>query len=66
MKHYINDTTAAITTAISTSAAVIHFTKTWGPVLSFAVGIVSFCTGILAAIYYTQKVTRRNDGKQID
>jgi hypothetical protein len=57
MKHdFANDTTAAIAATISTSTAVIHFTQTWGPVLSFCVGIVSFFTGVLAAAYYIKKL----------
>ncbi len=32
MKHFDNDTTAAIATAISGSSAVLHFANTWQPV----------------------------------
>ena len=61
MKHdFANDTTAAIAATISTSTAVIHFTQTWGPVLSFCVGCVSLFTGILAAVYYLKKVKHIN------
>jgi len=31
MKHFDNDTTAAIATAISGSSAVLHFVNTWQP-----------------------------------
>jgi hypothetical protein len=56
-----NDTTAAIAATISTSSAVIHFTQTWGPVLSFCVGLLSVFTGTLAGVYYLKKI-RQHDG----
>lgn len=55
-----NDTAAAIATTISTSTAVIHFTQTWGPVLSFCVGLLSVFTGVLAAVYYIKKLKHIN------
>jgi hypothetical protein len=58
--HFANDTTAAIAATISTSAAIIHFTQTWGPVLSFCVGCLSIFTGTLAAAYYIKKL--KQDG----
>jgi hypothetical protein len=58
-----NDTTAAIAATISTSSAVIHFTQTWGPVLSFCVGLLSVFTGTLAAVYYLKKI-RQHDGSE--
>lgn len=61
MKYHDNDTTAAIATAISGSAAIIHFTQKWGPVLSFCVGVISLITGILAAIYYVKKIRNGKD-----
>jgi hypothetical protein len=61
MKHdFANDTTAAIAATISTSSAVIHFTQTWGPVLSFCVGLLSVFTGILAAAYYIKRLRHIN------
>jgi hypothetical protein len=62
MKNFHNDTTAAIATAISTSSAVITFTQTWQPVLTFSVGIIGVVSGILAVIYYHKKI-KRIDGK---
>lgn len=64
MKHDIaNDTTAAIAATISTSTAIIHFTQTWGPVLSFCVGLLSIFTGALAAVYYLKKIKQHNGGE---
>jgi hypothetical protein len=56
MRHFENDTTAAIATAISGSSAVIHFTQTWQPVLSFAVGIIGVISGLFAIRYYSKKI----------
>jgi hypothetical protein len=56
MKHFENDTTAAIATAISGSSAVIHFTQTWQPVLSFAVGVIGVISGLFAIRYYSKKI----------
>jgi len=58
-----NDTTAAIAATISTSSAVIHFTQTWSPVLSFCVGLLSVFTGTLAAVYYIKKI-KQHDGSK--
>jgi hypothetical protein len=60
---FANDTTAAIAATISTSSAVIHFTQTWGPVLSFCVGLLSIFTGVLAAVYYLKKI-KQHDGSE--
>ena len=61
MKHdFANDTTAAIAATISTSSAIIHFTQTWGSVLSFCVGLLSVFTGILAAAYYLKRLKHIN------
>lgn len=57
---FANDTTAAIATTISTSTAIIHFTQTWGSVLSFCVGLLSVFTGVLAAAYYIKKLKHLN------
>jgi hypothetical protein len=56
MRHFQNDTTAAIATAISGSSAVIHFTQTWQPVLSFVVGVVGVISGLFAIRYYSKKI----------
>lgn len=63
MKHFENDTTAAIATAISGSSAVIHFTQTWQPVLSFAVGVIGVISGLFAIRYYSKKIDQI-DGKE--
>lgn len=61
MKH-LNDTTAAIATAISGSSAVITFTQTYQPVLTFVVGIVGMISGLFAIAYYSKKINQL-DGK---
>jgi hypothetical protein len=58
MKHFNNDTTAAIATAISGSSTVIHFTQTWQPVASFALAFVGIISGLLAIIYWAKKINR--------
>ena len=62
MKHLNNDTTAAIATAISGSSAIITFTQTYQPVLTFVVGIVGLISGLLAVVYYSKKI-KQIDGK---
>jgi hypothetical protein len=62
MRHFDNDTTAAIATAISGSSAVIHFTQTWQPVLSFGVGLIGIISGLFAIRYYSKKIDKL-DGK---
>lgn len=62
MKHFDNDTTAAIATAISGSSAVVHFTQTYQPVASFALALVGIISGLLAIIYWAKKIDRI-DGK---
>ena len=57
MKHFNNDTSAAIATAISGSSAVIQFTQTWQPVLSFGVGVVGLVSGLFAIRYYAKKTS---------
>jgi multisubunit Na+/H+ antiporter MnhB subunit len=56
MRHFDNDTTAAIATAISTSSAVITFTQTYQPIVTFCVGILGIISGILAIVYYQKKI----------
>ena len=58
MKHFDNDTTAGIATAISGSSAIIHFTQTWQPVLSFAVGLIGVISGLFAIRYYAKKIDK--------
>lgn len=60
MKNFNNDTTAAIATAISGSSAVIQFTQTWQPVLSFGVGVVGIISGLFAIRYYSKKIDSLN------
>lgn len=62
MKQFDNDTTAAIATAISTSSAVITFTQTYQPIVTFGVGILGIISGILAIVYYNKKI-KSIDGK---
>jgi hypothetical protein len=58
MNKFNNDTTAAIATAISGSSAIITFTQTYQPVLTFVVGIVGLISGVLAVIYYSKKINK--------
>jgi CHASE2 domain-containing sensor protein len=60
VKHFENDTTAAIATAISGSSAVIHFAQTWQPVVSLCVGVVGIISGIFAIRYYSKKINSIN------
>jgi hypothetical protein len=62
MRHFENDTMAAIATAISGSSAVIQFTQTWQPVLSFGVGVIGIISGLFAIRYYSKKIDKL-DGK---
>ena len=61
MKNF-NDTTAAIATAISGSSAVITFTQTYQPLLTFVVGIVGLISGLFAIVYWMKKI-KHLDGK---
>jgi hypothetical protein len=63
MRHFENDTTAAIATAFMGSSAVIHFTQTWQPVLSFVAGLVCIMSGLFASRYYHSK-TNNGKGKE--
>jgi|DEB19_MinimDraft_3_1074340.scaffolds.fasta_scaffold00858_24 hypothetical protein len=58
MNKFNNDTTAAIATAISGSSAIITFTQTYQPILTFVVGIVGLISGLLAVVYYSKKINR--------
>ncbi len=66
MRHFENDTTAAIATAISGSSAVIHFTQTGQPVASFALALVGIISGLFAIRYYSKKIDSLGDGKSED
>lgn len=66
MKHFENDTTAAIATAISGSSAVIHFTQTWQPVASFALALVGIISGLFAIRYYSKQIQKVDNGKGKD
>jgi hypothetical protein len=54
----LNDTTAAIATAITGSSAVITFAQIYQPLVTFGVGILGIISGILAVIYWTKKINR--------
>lgn len=58
MRHFENDTTAAIATAISGSSALIHFAQTWQPVVSLCVGLVGIVSGLFAIRYYHGKTNK--------
>ena len=58
MNKFNNDTTAAIATAISGSSAIITFTQTYQPILTFVVGIVGLISGLLAVVYYSKKINQ--------
>ena len=66
MKHFNNDTSAAIATAISGSSAVITFTQTWQPVVTFGVGILGIISGLFAIRYYSKKIDSLGNGKSED
>jgi hypothetical protein len=54
----LNDTTAAIATAITGSSAVITFAQIYQPLVTFGVGILGIISGILAVIYWSKKINR--------
>jgi TctA family transporter len=60
MKHFENDTTAGIATAISGSSAIIHFAQTWQPVVSMCVGLIGIVSGLFAIAYYIKKLNKLN------
>jgi len=62
MKHFQNDTTAAIATAISGSSAIITFAQIYQPLVTFGVGLLGIISGILAIIYWAKKIDKI-DGK---
>jgi hypothetical protein len=58
MKAYNDDTLANFGTAVSGSAAVIHFATTWQPVFSLCVAFIGIISGILAIAYYIKKLRK--------
>jgi hypothetical protein len=54
----LNDTTAAIATAITGSSAVITFAQIYQPLVTFGVGILGIISGVLAVIYWAKKINR--------
>jgi len=62
MKHFQNDTTAAIATGISGSSAVVTFAQIYQPLVTFGVGLLGIISGILAIIYWAKKI-HKIDGK---
>jgi hypothetical protein len=54
----LNDTTAAIATAITGSSAIITFAQIYQPLVTFGVGILGIISGILAVIYWAKKINR--------
>ena len=58
MKHFQNDTTAAIATGISGSSAVITFAQIYQPLVTFGVGLLGIISGILAIIYWAKKIDK--------
>jgi hypothetical protein len=54
----INDTTAAIATAITGSSAVITFAQIYQPLVTFGVGVLGIISGVLAVIYWAKKINR--------
>jgi hypothetical protein len=47
----LNDTTAAIATAITGSSAIITFAQIYQPLVTFGVGVLGIISGVLAVIY---------------
>ena len=62
MKHFDNDTTAAIATAISGSSAILHFANTWQPLFALVLALVGIVSGLFAIRYYHKKI-QSIDGK---
>jgi hypothetical protein len=54
----LNDTTAAIATAITGSSALITFAQIYQPLVTFGVGILGIISGVLAVIYWAKKINR--------
>ena len=54
----LNDTTAAIATAITGSSAVITFAQIYQPLVTFGVEILGIISGVLAVIYWAKKINR--------
>jgi uncharacterized membrane protein len=62
MKHFDNDTTAAIATTISGSSAILHFANTWQPVFALILAVTGIVSGLFAIRYYAKKIDQL-DGK---
>jgi hypothetical protein len=60
MKHFENDTTAGIATAISGSTTVISFATTWEPVFHLVLTFVGIVSGLFAIFYYNKKIKQLN------
>jgi uncharacterized membrane protein len=58
MKHFDNDTTAGIATAISGSSAVLHFANTWQPLFALILAVVGIVSGLFAIRYYAKKIDK--------
>jgi hypothetical protein len=54
----LNDTTAAIATAITGSSAVITFAQIYQPLVTFGVGVLGIISGVLAVVYWAKKINR--------
>jgi hypothetical protein len=54
----LNDTTAAIATAITGSSAVITFAQIYQPLVTFGVGVLGIISGVLAVIFWAKKINR--------
>ena len=63
MKHFDNDTTATIATAISGSSAVVTFSQIYTPVVTLGVGLLGIISGILAVIYWVKKINKLDGNK---
>jgi hypothetical protein len=54
----LNDSTAAIASAITGSSAVITFAQIYQPLVTFGVGVLGIISGVLAVIYWAKKINR--------
>ena len=66
MKHFQNDTTAAIATGISGSSAIITFAQIYQPLVTFGVGLLGIISGILAIIYWAKKIDKIDGSQRFD
>jgi len=56
MKHFYNDTTAVIATAIFGTSVVLHFLITLQPLFALLLAIVGIVSGLFAIRYYAKKI----------